>query len=238
MRAADEPGFQPTPARSSSSASPGTSSRIFTSSTSRISAMVVDGVVEKVLQVALGQRAFAEPRHGLLLACAQPQFPVQAHAVGDVAAGAEHAHGLAVLHDHRGERLDPACLTVRARLAGGTACERARRCASPHRGRHGPAPGRADAGRSRTTQTCRRSCPPACRGCFDIARPGEAIGCDVPRPDADPGILSALSTRPVSGKNGCASLRIVSAAAECPLVLEGPRSAMVIGATRSIRFRS
>ena len=65
----------------------------------------------------------------------------------------------------------------------GTACERARRCASPHRGRRGPAPGPADAHRSERTRTCRRSCPAAADGCSSdcSTRSGDRRRCPTTR---------------------------------------------------------
>ena len=171
--------------------------------------MVATRVVEKRLQVDLGQRALAEPRHRFLLACARMrnsrcsftrsvtsrQVPI-------------HPDGSAVLHDHRRQRLDPMLLAVGDAAAVDRACDAACRCAALPGSRRAPAPDRPDGCRSATNASVPSKLPCGRRWMVSrLLRPGDAVGCDVPRPDADLGRSSAASTSLVSGKKAGRSPR-------------------------------
>jgi hypothetical protein len=163
----------------------------------------LDRIVEEPLQAELGQCLGAQPRHRLLLAGADAELAMHPGAVGHVAANAEQLHRHVAL-DHDGdERLEPALVGAGLgqesvlHAAGGAGAQ-----GLLHGGDDGcPIVGMniilADhAGAVGTVQavlgqTANR---------LDIARPGRALGRDVPRPDSDPGGLEREANQLGIGK--------------------------------------
>src|SRR5262249_19690738 len=93
-----------------------------------------DHIIEEFLQIAFGQRPFAESRKRFLLARTHTNLAIDAQAFGDVAAQAEQLHRHAVLHDDGDRGFEPALLALNV-PAGGTRGDMARAsarfCRSP-----------------------------------------------------------------------------------------------------------
>ena len=120
------------------------------------------------------------------------QFAVQLDAVGDVPAGAEHADGRAVFNDDAGSQLDPMLLAVGP---GRQAIEHAEGRAGAQRfidrGAHLRPVVRMHVvlhERDRAVEAAGRQ---PMNG-FEVARPGDTAGWDIPRPDADVGRLQRV----------------------------------------------
>ena len=92
-----QPSFQPKPARSSRSLSPGINSSTLTKSTGKVSATVLTTSFRSRSISVSGQRPLAKLRERFLLLGAAAQFLLQLDPLGDLVADAEHANRHAVL---------------------------------------------------------------------------------------------------------------------------------------------
>jgi hypothetical protein len=144
-----------------------------------------DHLFEEFLQVAFGQRPFAQPRDRLLLARTHADLAIDPQSLGHVPAQAEHLHGRAVLDDDGRRDLEPAFLASRRRgQAIFEAAWRERAHAFLDRRNDARLVLRMQvvgAERKRAVEAVVRTPVPA----FEAGRPGHAAARDVPRQDAE-----------------------------------------------------